>query len=444
MNPRQVIEYYSREDIQKALLQTGKSREVVGVFRKGGFGERPNVILYPNDIISMARNGVVEFHCSLERWSNPMSIRNDNQDSLRVGWDLILDIDGKGWEHSKLAAKLLADELKRHGMRNVYVKYTGGKGFHLGIPWGSMPRRIEFRETKRLYPDLARNMGLYLREQIRENFSDGLLKMNTPEELSETSGKPLGKILTDEGIDPFQVVDVDPVLISPRHLFRMPYSLNSKSFLVSLPIKPSGIMGFGKEDARPEKVKATPDFLIGGSEDEAGALVAEATDWANRQKKRESGRIAREVVFDKAVPPDMFSPCIKNMLDGLPDGRKRSLFILMNFLGCVKWKNPEIENLIFQWNQKNKPPLSESYVRGQIRWHRMRNKQIPPPNCEHKGWYEEMGVCRPDATCGFRNKSVKNPTAYPMRLMGTMAKNKKPAPKTKRKERKGLIIRTGE
>jgi DNA primase len=139
MNPREVLEYYSREDVQKAIIEIGRDREVVGVFRKGGFGERPNVVLYPKDISSMVRNGVVEFHCSLERWTNPMSIRHDNHEALRSGWDIILDIDGKGWEHSKLAAKLLCDALKGHGINSFFIKYTGGKGFHLGIPWESLP-----------------------------------------------------------------------------------------------------------------------------------------------------------------------------------------------------------------------------------------------------------------------------------------------------------------
>jgi len=269
--------------------------------------------------------------------------------------------------------------------------------------------------------------------------------MNIPEELSEISGKPLGKVLVDDGIDPFQIVDIDPVLISPRHLFRMPYSLNGNSFLVSMPIKPEDIMAFEKDNAKPEKVKAKPDFLVRGENGEAGPLVAEAIDWANKRKVNEIKKIQREIVFEKQVPPEMFSPCIKSILDGLPDGRKRSLFTLMNFLKCVKWNKSDIETLILQWNQKNKPPLSDSYVRGQIRWHGMRNKQIPPPNCNHSGWYDEMGICNPDATCGFQKKVVKNPTTYPMKLMGKeKSKNKKPTPKTKRRKQEGLIIKMGE
>ena len=65
----ETLGYYSREDVQEALLQLGKDREVIGVFRNGGFGSRPNVILYPQDIVAMARTGVAEFHSSPARWS---------------------------------------------------------------------------------------------------------------------------------------------------------------------------------------------------------------------------------------------------------------------------------------------------------------------------------------------------------------------------------------
>ncbi len=73
MRLKDVVDYYSREDIQKALLRTAKDREVVGVFRNGSFSKRPNTIIYPQDIVSMMRQGVVEFHCSLEWWSQPMA-----------------------------------------------------------------------------------------------------------------------------------------------------------------------------------------------------------------------------------------------------------------------------------------------------------------------------------------------------------------------------------
>jgi DNA primase catalytic subunit len=433
---REILEYYSREDVQKALLQLGNGREVVGVFGSGSFGSRPNVILYPQDITAMVRSGVQEFHSSLERWSNPMSLRDDNYESLRTGWDLILDLDCRDFRHAKLAAGILHKAIQRHGLKGISLKYTGGKGFHLGIPWESMPGKLNYRDTVKLFPEIARQMGLYLKEQIRHELEKGLLKINNPEELARLSEKPLEKLVTGEGIDPFQVVDIDPVLISPRHLFRMPYSLNRNTGLASLPLNIKELDEFEKEHARPKGLRVRRLFLQPGEPGEASALVAEASDWWSIRKKREVAAIRRRVRPAGKIPEELFPPCIRGISQGLPDGRKRSVFIILNFLRSSNWSLEDAEAYLYAWNQKNRPPLNENYIRGQVRWHRMRRKSILPPNCTHQGWYESLGVCRPDETCGGQSKSIKNPAAYPYRRMGRSGKHKKLTGKSKAKARR--------
>jgi len=51
------------------------------------------------------------------------------------------------------------------------------------------------------------------------------------------------------------------MVVSPRHMIRVPYSLHEKSGLVSLPIRNEDIKRFKKDDATPEKVKPDFDFL---------------------------------------------------------------------------------------------------------------------------------------------------------------------------------------
>jgi hypothetical protein len=447
LSQRDALEYYSREDVQKALLQMGRNREVVGVFRNGSFGTRPNVILYPQDIVTMAKSGVQEFHSSLERWSNPMGLRADSYEGLRTGWDLILDLDCKDFGHARLTAGILYRALERHGLRGISLKYTGGKGFHLGIPWESMPGEVNYRKTVNLFPGLARQMGLYLKEQIRAELERALLKLNNPEQLSGISGKPLDKIVTEDGIDPFQIVDIDPVLISPRHLFRMPYSLNRGTGLASLPLAIRELEGFEKEHASPRGLRVRRLFLQPGESGEASALVAEAADWWSMRKKEEKAKEVRARPSSK-IPEGLFPPCIKNISRGLPDGRKRSIFILLNFLRSSNWSWQDTEAYLYAWNLKNKPPLNENYIRGQVRWHRMRGKSILPPNCTHQGWYESFGVCKPDEACGNRAKTIKNPAAYPFRRMGRLGtlrgqpgaragKNKKLTGKSKTARKRG-------
>ncbi len=421
MNLKQIIEYYSREEVQEALLYTAKNRETVGVYRNGSFGTRPNVILYPQDIIAMVKSGVIEFHTSLERWSNPMALKEGNYDDLRIGWDLILDIDCKVFEHAKATARVLCKALKKHGVSGFSVKYTGGKGFHIAIPWEAMPQSVNMKPTEKLYPELARQVGFYLKEFIKNDLSKELLKIHGPEEMAERAEVPLEKVLTDTGINPFAVIEIDPVLISPRHLFRMPYSINRKTFLVSLPIKPSDISEFEKKMAEPERVKVRLKFPSEPEPEEASSLFAEAVDWWSKRKSKEKMKLEREYKIPKKVPFELFPPCIKIISQGLPDGRKRSVLILINFLLSLKWGWNEIEKFIIEWNEKNKPPLRETYIRGQLRWHKNRNRIILPPNCDNEGYYKNFGVCRPDELCA----GIRNPVNYCLKKL----------PKTKRRRK---------
>jgi DNA primase large subunit len=219
-------------------------------------------------------------------------------------------------------------------------------------------------------------------------------------------------------INPYQIVDVDPILVSPRHLFRMPYSLNNKSGLVSVPVDPENISDFKKEDADPKIIKTGMGFLDKSEENEAEILISQAVDW-NAKKERLRKKTERRIIIQKKVEQGNFPPCIQNILKGVADGRKRSIFILMNFLHSVKWDWDEIEKLMMEWNQKNTPPLTETYLRSQVRWHRRQNKTVLPANCATDGWYKDFGVCSPDQICkaGTNDIKLKNPVNYPFRKM---------------------------
>jgi len=420
MDLRAVYDYYSRDDVRDFFLRFGKNREVVSVFRNGSYGTRPNMLVYPQDITAMVRGGALEFHSSLERWSQPMNLRADNYDKLRIGWDLILDLDCKMSEHGKIAAEVLVWALERHGIKNISVKFTGGTGFHIGIPWEAIPKTIDYKPSLLMFPELPRQIGLYLKEYMREKLERSLLKRFSIEELAEHTGRNLGEITADKDsaiLDPFKIVDIDPVLISPRHLFRMPYSLNRNTGLVSLPISPGELETFEKDSAHPDLIKIRLGFLDRFETDEAELLVTEAVDWWSKRKTKEEKILKKRISLDKPVPQEVFPPCIKTILEGLADGRKRSVFILITFLKSLKWGWQDIERTILEWNQRNRPPLPDSYVKSQLRWHRDQKRSILPPGCAHEGWYGSFGICKPDEHCGFREKTVKNPLNYPFRRM---------------------------
>ena len=434
MNLKEIYGYYSRPDVQEFLMQFSRNREVVGVFRNGSYSTRPGTLVYPQDILAMVKEGSLEFHCSIVRWSQPMSLRSDNYEPLRTGWDIIFDLDCSMFEHGKIAAKVLVWALEKHGIKGYSMKFTGGTGFHVGIPWESVPKTIDYKPSLRMFPELPRGIGLYLKEYMRDRLERELLKAYQMEQLAEQVKKSVGEISGDKSVlDPFKIVELDTVLISPRHLFRMPYSLNKNSFLASLPLKPGQLDAFRKEDADPLKhdIKVRNRFLDSPEANEAEMLVAETVDWLSKRKAREEKKAVYRERLTEAVPAELFPPCMKNILEGLPDGRKRSVFILSTFLRSVKWGWPDVEKAVPEWNQKNKPPLKDNYIRSQIRWHRMQKREILPPGCVNTGWYESFGVCRPDNFCGGPAKTVKNPVNYPWRRMRPSAREK-PGPRKRK------------
>src|SRR3990167_6604821 len=143
--------YYSRKDIQKAIFQFSSSREIAPSYMMESFGKRPDTFQYPGDIFEMVKNGATSFHCSEELWSDPLKIAtgmNEKQlASLRIGWDLLLDIDSKYLDYSKILAGLIIKVLNFHGVNGFGIKFSGSKGFHIIVPWKAFPKTIYDKKT---------------------------------------------------------------------------------------------------------------------------------------------------------------------------------------------------------------------------------------------------------------------------------------------------------
>jgi len=415
---QRVWNYYSRSSVQKAILEVAKDREVVCVFSDGRFGKRPDVLQYQSDILQAVAEGAVAFHGSVERWSQPMKLdvgmSKQELDSLRKGWDILIDPDVKDFEIAKIVTRQIIEALKDHGVKSYSVKFTGGKGFHIGIPFESIPETINFQPTSSLYPELFQKIIEYIKWYIKDSLREEILAFENPAQISQRIGKPLTEIVNEEGLDPFKIVSID--VFGSRHLFRLPYSLNESSLLVSLPINPEKVEKFEKEDALPEKVKIEEKFLVqkSGIKDAEG-LIIEALDWASKYLKEVKEVLPpKRLAKAKFIPEDFFPPCIKTILQGLKDGRKRSIFILTNFLRNMGWDMQKIEEKIFEWNERNTPLLRKSYVRSQLRWHFRQEKNLLPPNCDHKNFYTDFGVCSPDEICKV---GIKNPVNYPFKKL---------------------------
>jgi len=334
-------------------------------------------------------------------------IKHEELVSLRTGWDFILDIDAKGkLEHAKIAASIILEFLKDIGVR-AGIKFSGSRGFHIGISHNAFPKKIDYKETKTLYPEMPRAITCFLRDKINDYLLDELIK----EEGGVASlVKSVGSV---SSLSPYMFVDLEKEWGS-RHLFRAPYSLNEKTWLASIPIK--NINKFNIEDMKPEKIKTYRQFLS-NKDEEATELLVAAADWIGKIKKQKIQKTEKRVSIKNRIPEDNFPPCIKHILLGMSDYRKRSIFTLASFLKNMNWSDKEIETSIQEWNEKNKPPLRG--ISNQIKWHLNQNRKLLPANCGSELFY--TGICSPDSNCN----NLKNPINYAFRLWKNNIKLKK-------------------
>jgi len=500
--------YYSREDVRKAMFNFSKNRECVPRYFES-FGKRPDNFQYENDILEFVKKGATSFHCSEELWQDPLEISTElskeELDNLRIGFDLLLDVDSPYLEYSKIYTELLIDALRFHGVKNFNVKYSGNKGFHIIIPWKAFPEEIYGQKTKNMFPELPKIICQYLSELIKPKLEEKILKDIDSKELIKKTGekeedlfvmecnnckrpskkkyliswlcpfckneittmeglynnrrKPkcpecrkelieksrkeifvcdfcnlnseknkenfgiikkigmLGDIVSKDRYRSEKHIDADLVLVAPRHLFRMPLSLHEKTALSSIVVDKDKIKEFQITDANPFKIKIK-DFYPSAQPGEARNLLLQALDWKEQNKQKENSIKKFQATEMEKLKPDykqvsipkpteeLYPPCIKLVMKGIKDGRKRALFLLINFFKSLGINEQELEKRIYEWNEKNPRALKKGYIQGQLSWHK-RNKSVLPPNCD-KPNYRDIGICEPDELC----KIIKNPVSY--------------------------------
>ena len=490
--------YYSRPEILQAIFDFSKNREISPRYFEG-FGKRPDSFQYKNDIFEMVKRGATSFHCSEEIWEDPMKIQSGMTDKqlneIRIGWDLLIDIDCKYFDFSKKAAEAIINVFNQHGIKNIGIKFSGSKGFHIILPWKAFPQEMGADKTKDLFPELPRKLISYIRykaeqemqnlipEDMEKQFKNVEIKRgkkcNNCREVAEEciyinyfcpkchrqelrrvqagdkkqykcpdcripfEEKSSNKVYectkcnlrSDKNpenfsrhieVDLFELMGLDLILVSPRHLFRMPYSLHEKTSLASVVIDSDKINEFDLLDANPMKVQVK-NFMPDSEQGEAEKLVREALDWAKTneikagasQETKLSGKYAdfKPIKLDIIKDSD-FPPCITNILKGIRDGKKRAVFALINFFRSIGMNKEEMEKRMYEWNEKNNPPLKQGYLKSQLSW-AYKRKPLMPPNC--KEFYQGIGVCAPDNFC----TKTKNPVNYIIRKSFVSKKPKK-------------------
>jgi len=434
MRQSEIIKYYSRPEIAKEITRLASSRETICQYGLNKVGKRPDIIEMPGDVVKLARQGATSFHTSEEIWDDPLKLSSEStakeMDALRAGWDLVIDIDSPNVKYGKIAAKLILQAFEYHGLKNASLKFSGNKGFHIGVPFKAMPKSIRGEPIDTLFPDAPRVVAEYLQEFIRSSLSEAILnRIGDMAQIVKDSGKSKEELMTEVAgelqFDPYKIIELDTILIAPRHLFRMPYSLHEKSWLASVVLALEELDNFDRDkDANPLHADAVRDWFLNPErvkEGEATQFVVQAFDWQKREEKSEDDGAIRKIEFDGEIGSEAFPPCIKHILQGLEDGRKRALFVLANFFKCLNWSFDKIKFQLEEWNKKNKPPLKTGYLKSQLGWHRVHERKVPPPNCDNAGYYKDIGVCRPDSLC----KDAKNPLSYVARRVRGRKRKKK-------------------
>ena len=98
------LSHYKRADIQEEIIANARDREIAIKFNDS-FGKRPDVLRNNSDILELAKQGATSFHASEELWRSPLQLdpmmKRIDVENLRIGWDLVLDIDCKFLDYSK-------------------------------------------------------------------------------------------------------------------------------------------------------------------------------------------------------------------------------------------------------------------------------------------------------------------------------------------------------
>jgi len=389
--------YYSKPEIQRILFDFSQNREICPRYFEG-FGKRPDSLQYESDIFELVKKGATSFHCSEELWSQPLSLSTNMDEKqlngLRTGWDLILDIDSKYIDYSKIYAKIIINFLEFSGVKNIGIKFSGSKGFHIIVPWKTFPKEINGVHTKNMFPEWPRILTKYIIEKTKPKLIEEITKLSSPNKYIKDFQAP-------------KEVMPDLILVSPRHLFRMPYSLHEKTALASVVINKNKISDFQLKDADPFKAEIR-DFISECKQGEATRLLMQALDWS-KENFQGDGSEKKNIEYKPIQITDRseknYPPCVKKILLGIQDGKKRALFALINFFRSIGTEKDELEKILYSWNEKNKPLLHSGYIKSQIAY-AIKRKPIMPPNCME--FYQGIGVCFPDELC----KLIKNPVNY--------------------------------
>lgn len=340
----------------------------------------------------------------------PRAICSYLMDYIKKDYNIKAGEISKDFEAIKKRTNLSEEELREVRCLNCNANALKGK---LAIfncdTCGLTVERKNVKVTKRRMKCLQNSCaGILIPEGEREFYYCENCKDPEYENLELNSNKHPENFEKFKGVSGAKIASLDLVLVAPRHLFRMPYSLHEKTALASVVLTKEEIDNFSPQDANPMNVKIK-DFYPENEREEGRRLLKEALEWGKGRERIEKKIVDKkygtvkfkDIDYGKVEEGD-FPPAIRNLLNGLEEGRKRGLFVLLTFLRSLNFSPAEINKRVREWNEKNEPPLKEGYVRSQIDWHLKQNRKILPPNYSNDAFYKDIGLIK-------EKQKTKNP-----------------------------------
>jgi len=411
-----IKEWYSKEFVKEHILQDVQDRETMVMYANKKV-KRPVYLYNEGDILVYVEEGGISFHRSVEAWEDVGEFKNIKY------YDIIIDIDIEAPSEIPLkdqlkavveAAKYILNFLQNFGFKQneIGIKYSGHHGIHIRLTTEGINQSIFGIPISKGHPILSKVVLEFLNEILKQYLS--------------TATNPVLKY-----------IKLDTMVASPRHMIRAVMSVNEKDKPgVSYPLSLEELEKLPEEYTKYKfpkclsleeptgywvNIKPSTKIIDLIRIATLHYIITEATNSYLRKIHRGQLRKFRSVKLGKLSPEEeielLFPPCIKNILSGMKDGRKRAVFILINFLAHIGWDWDRIEQLLWEWNERNEEPLKERYIEYQLEWHKKKydaNKRgYLPPNCDNDVYYKDMvsingPVCQPDELCHM----VKNPLVY--------------------------------
>jgi hypothetical protein len=251
----EVLAYYGQErkDVAKAIYRYGRDRRVIMTTEPGTLGgtKGQDGFRNPDEILDLARQAMKGsdnaapkkypgFHGTLGKHSIERGIFMKAQ----KGADVIIDIDVKGDYKAAFDEGRKVLEFLDFYNAPYRVKFSGGSGPHIIIPYEAFPKSQSSRSAYRAHQVLFRF-------------------------ISSRSGAK----------------HIDSSSSSTSHFHRIPYSLNEDTGLVSLPLKRDQYDDFTLSMAEVPNVEVDEDWFQEPDEEAKEALAEMILDAKGKSKR---------------------------------------------------------------------------------------------------------------------------------------------------------------